>query len=82
MELARLREMSVAMRRRVVRAAAESIGGTLNFAATEAVLALCGFENKGVTAPRQGGKGALHLEGGLRAERSVRELRLSREETR
>jgi tRNA(Ile)-lysidine synthase len=78
-ELERLREMSVAMRRRVVRAAAESVGGTLNFAATESVLALCGLENKGVSAQRQGAKGAMHLEGGLRAERSVRELRLSRE---
>jgi len=80
-EVERLREMSVALRRRVVRAAAESIGGSLNFAATESVLALCNIGNKGVTAPRQGGKGALHLGGGLRAERSVRELRLSREET-
>ncbi|HEY0307375.1 MAG TPA: tRNA(Ile)-lysidine synthetase, partial [Acidobacteriaceae bacterium] len=79
-EVDRLREMSVAMRRRVVRAAAESVGGTLNFAATESVLALCGFENTGVSHTRQGTKGALHLEGGLRAERSARELRFSRVE--
>jgi len=71
-ELDRLRAMSLAMRRRVLRAAAESLGTTLNFAATERILALCAPENKVVTS----GKGVLHLEGGLRAERSVRELRL------
>jgi len=64
--------MSLAMRRRVLRAAAESLGATLNFAATERILALCSVENKEVTS----GRGALHLEDGLRAERSVRELRL------
>jgi tRNA(Ile)-lysidine synthase len=70
-ELQRLRGMSVAMRRRVLRAAAESLGAAMNFAATERVLELCGIDDKAVT-----GKGALHLEGGLRAERSVREVRL------
>ena len=71
-EIERLRSMSLALRRRVLRAAAESLGATLSFAATERVLSLCGIENKEVSA----GKGALHLESGLRAERSVRELRL------
>jgi tRNA(Ile)-lysidine synthase len=77
-ELEKLRGMSLALRRRVLRAAAESLGASLNFAATEQVLNLCGFENKGVSAnPRSAaGKGALHLENGLRAERSLRELRL------
>jgi tRNA(Ile)-lysidine synthase len=77
-ELERLRGMSLATRRRVLRAAAESLGATLNFAATERILALCAIDNKGVTGAAKpvAGKGALHLEGGLRAERSVRELRL------
>jgi tRNA(Ile)-lysidine synthase len=77
-ELERLRGMSLALRRRVLRAAAESLGASLNFAATERILALCGIENKGVmgSVRPSAGKGALHLEGGLRAERSLRELRL------
>jgi tRNA(Ile)-lysidine synthase len=77
-ELERLRGMSLALRRRVLRAAAESLGASLNFAATERILTLCGVENKGVMGGMRpaAGKGALHLEGGLRAERSLRELRL------
>jgi tRNA(Ile)-lysidine synthase len=82
-ELERLRGMSLAMRRRVLRAAAESLGAALNFAATERVLALCEVENKEVMQGKRqvSGKGALHLEGGLRAERSVRELRLFLEDS-
>jgi tRNA(Ile)-lysidine synthase len=77
-ELERLRGMSVALQRRVLRAAAESLGATLNFAGTERIRVLCGIENKEVigSSRRASGKGALHLEGGLRAECSVRELRL------
>lgn len=77
-ELERLRGMSLALRRRVLRAAAESLGASLNFAATERVLELCGLEGRKSGAnPRPAkGKGALHLESGLRAELSVRELRL------
>ncbi|HXB62390.1 MAG TPA: tRNA lysidine(34) synthetase TilS [Acidobacteriaceae bacterium] len=77
-ELERLRGMSLALRRRVFRAAAESLGASLNFAAVERILALCAIDNKGVTGMERPatGKGALHLEGGLRAERSLRELRL------
>jgi tRNA(Ile)-lysidine synthase len=82
-ELERLRGMSLATRRRVLRAAAESLGSGLNFAATERVLALCGIENKEVMDGKRpaAGKGALHLEGGLRAERSARELRLFLEDS-
>lgn len=82
-ELERLRGLSLATRRRVVRAAAESLGASLNFAGTERVLALCSVENKEVMPGKRAasGKGALHLEGGLRAERSVRELRLFLEDS-
>ncbi len=77
-ELERLRGMSLALRRRVLRAAVESLGASLNFAATERILALFSVENKGVTGKSRpaSGKGALHLEGGVRAECSLRELRL------
>jgi len=76
-ELERLRGMSLALRRRVLRAAVESLGATLSFAATERVLAFCGIDNKEVVGENRPltAKNALHLEGGLRAERSVRELR-------
>jgi tRNA(Ile)-lysidine synthase len=82
-ELERLRGMSLALRRRVLRAAAESLGASLNFAATERILELCAIENKEVMVKKTPvvGKGALHLEGGLRAERSLRELRLFLEDS-
>jgi len=78
-ELERLRPMSLAMRRRVVRAAAASLGAMLSFSSTEAISGLCGFENKGVSSVTKGAKGVLHLEGGLRVERSAREVRFSRQ---
>jgi len=77
-ELERLRAMSLAMRRRVIRAAAASLGATLSFAATERVLGLCGLDSAKSAPPAVSGK-ALHLEGGLRVERSLRELRLAKE---
>ena len=76
LELERLRGLSAAMRRRVVRAAARSVGCRLSFEETAKVLALGGFGGyEGVTG-RVGSR--LELSGGLRAERSARELRLLR----
>jgi len=63
----------------VVRAAAASLGAMLSFSSTEAISGLCGFENKGVSSVTKGAKGVLHLEGGLRVERSAREVRFSRQ---
>ncbi len=69
MELERLRGLPPAMRRRVLRAAAEQLGCTLNFEQTERVMAMCEAE----AAKKQ------QLTAELRAERTVRELRLARD---
>jgi tRNA(Ile)-lysidine synthase len=69
LELARLRGLAPALRRRVLRAAALQLGGALNFDQTERLMAMC--EPDG--ARRQ------QLTADLRAERSARELRLVRE---
>ena len=72
MELERLRALQPAMQRRVLRAAAAQLGGTIGFEQTEALLSLA------VSSERPGGKsGRLELGSGLLAERTVRELRLS-----
>jgi tRNA(Ile)-lysidine synthase len=71
MELDRLRLLHPAMRRRVLRAAAEQIGCALNFDQTELLLAMC--EN------RAGRRETLTAE--LWAERTPRELRLIRGRT-
>jgi len=83
-ELEKLRGMMVAMRRRVVRAMAEKVGFALDFDGTNVVLARCfggkvmddawSFDGKTMAK-----RGVLHLAGGLRAEVSLRELRLFRE---
>lgn len=76
-ELERLRPLDPALRRRVLRAAAETLGCHLNFDETARLLALCGFESGAVSiTPRTGS--SLHLSNGLKAERSARELRLHR----
>ncbi|HEY4357642.1 MAG TPA: tRNA lysidine(34) synthetase TilS [Acidobacteriaceae bacterium] len=76
LEIERLRGMDTGLRRRVVRGAARSIGCRLNFDETAKLLALAGF---GGYAGVKGGIGSkLELRGGLRAERSARELRLWR----
>lgn len=76
LELERLKGLGSAMRRRVVRAAARSVGFRLSFEETAKLLALGGFGGyEGVTG-RVGSR--LELRGGLRAERSARELRLWR----
>ncbi|MGC2399221.1 MAG: tRNA lysidine(34) synthetase TilS [Acidobacteriaceae bacterium] len=68
-EHSRLRELHPAVSRRVVRAAAGRLGANLSFENTEQVLALAA---SGTSA---GSK--FDLPGGLRIERSLRELRLS-----
>lgn len=73
-EIERLRSLDPALRRRVLRAAARQIGVRLSFDETARLLALCGFRSDPTVAPRPGT--VLHLSGGLRAERSPRELRL------
>ena len=79
LELDRLRALDPALRRRVVRAAARQLGARLSFDETARLLALAGLPPNGVPDPtipaRPGGR--LQLTGGLLAERSVRELRLS-----
>jgi tRNA(Ile)-lysidine synthase len=72
MELARLRTLAPALRRRVLRAAALELGCALNFEQTERLMALCEPEG----ARRQ------QLTANVRAERSARELRLLRETAR
>jgi tRNA(Ile)-lysidine synthase len=62
MEQARLRELQPAVARRVLRAAAGRLGASLSFEHTEQLL--------------QGGK--FDLPGGIKAERSLREIRLTR----
>ena len=97
-ELARLAAMPAALRRRIVRAAARSVGqpGGLSAEETAGVLALAGLPSDSVSvsgdeAGRSAGAGAarravpsrvgsrLELRGGLRVERSARELRFWRE---
>ena len=77
-ELERLRGMDPALRRRVVRAAARQLGVRLGFDDTARLLALAGFGADPTVAARPGGR--LEFAGQLRAERSARELRLSRAE--
>ncbi|HVW77116.1 MAG TPA: tRNA lysidine(34) synthetase TilS [Alloacidobacterium sp.] len=69
MEVERLRGLSPALRRRILRAAAEQVGTTLNFDQTELLLTMCeakGSRRETMTAE-------------VRAERTPRELRIIRE---
>ncbi len=75
-ELDRLKPLDPALRRRVIRAAARQLGVRLSFDETARLLALCGFRSDPTVAARAGA--ALSLANGLRADRSARELRLSR----
>jgi tRNA(Ile)-lysidine synthase len=77
MELERLRTLHPALQRRVLRAAAEQLGSALSFDQTEAVRALTDV------GERLAGKGGrVELGAGLTAERTARELRLSRSSER
>jgi tRNA(Ile)-lysidine synthase len=78
-EIDRLRTLDPALRRRVLRAAARQLGARLSFEETARLLALCGFQPHPTVAPRNGA--VLQLANDLRAERSPRELRLSRRQT-
>jgi tRNA(Ile)-lysidine synthase len=66
-EQARLRELHPAVARRVVRAAARRLGARLSFEQTEQLLATSGSR-----------PGKFELPGGIKVERSFREIRLSR----
>ena len=79
MELDRLRSLDPALRRRVLRAAAAQLGCRLSFAETARLLALAGFPASppDPTVPTKSGS-RLQLSGQLLAERSPRELRLTR----
>lgn len=70
-ELERLRALAPAVRRRVLRAAAQQVGTELNFEQTDRLLSLCD-----PAAPRR-----QQLTADVRAERTARELRLVRGET-
>jgi tRNA(Ile)-lysidine synthase len=90
MEIARLKEMPAALRRRLVRAAARKVFGEAGAASdssyvlsgeeTAKVLALAGFGGMGGAVTGRIGS-RLELHGGLRAERSAREIRMWRQET-
>jgi tRNA(Ile)-lysidine synthase len=73
-ELERLRTLDPALRRRVLRAAARSLGSRLSFDDTNRLLALAGLANLPNVAGRTGA--SVHLAQGLRGQRSAREIRL------
>ncbi len=75
-EIERLRGFDPALRRRVVRGAARSLGARLSFDDTARLLVLAGF-GADPSAPARP-SATLHLPAGLRGERSARELRLYR----
>jgi len=76
LEIERLRPLPAALRRRLVRAAAAKLGSRLDADETLKLLALAGLASYPGLSGRNGAR--LELRDGLRAERSVRELRLSR----
>jgi tRNA(Ile)-lysidine synthase len=73
-EIERLRTLDDALRRRVIRAAARQLGYRLSFDDTARLMALAGFGSIPTVAARTGA--SVHLQGGLKAERSAREIRL------
>jgi tRNA(Ile)-lysidine synthase len=76
-EIERLRSLDPALRRRVLRAAARQLGFRLSFDETTRLLALSGFATLSTVAARNGA--SVHLAQGLRAQRTAREIQLSRE---
>ena len=74
-EIERLRTMAPALRRRVLRAATRSLGRRISAEETAKLLALAGL---GQVHPPVAGRPGLRLElaGGLRAERTAREIQL------
>ncbi len=77
-ELDRLRALHPALRRRVLRATARRLGARLSFDEVARLLALAGLAAPVPTIPSRPGS-SLRLSNGLEAERSVRELHLSRQ---
>jgi tRNA(Ile)-lysidine synthase len=75
-ELERLRGFDNALRRRVLRAAARTLGARLSFDETQRLFDLVGARQN--PSPSGGKGGRLELSGGLRAERTARELRLEK----
>ena len=88
LEIDRLRTLDPAARRRVVRAAARTLGTRLSFDDTARLLALAGLApdadaNPNPEAPPSAAQpraASLDLTNGLRARRTARELQLSREQ--
>ena len=78
-EIDRLRALDPALRRRVLRAAARTLGARLSFDETARLLALTGLAGSDAPVGSARGGGTLQLSGGLRAQRSAREIRLFRE---
>ncbi|HEU4635518.1 MAG TPA: tRNA lysidine(34) synthetase TilS [Edaphobacter sp.] len=76
-EIERLRSLDPALRRRVLRAAARQLGFRLSFDETTRLLALGGFATLPTVVARTGA--SVHLAQGLRAQRTAREIQLSRE---
>ena len=76
-EIERLRGFDSALRRRVLRAAARQLGARLSFEETARILTLCGLDSRPTVTTRIGA--TLQLSQHLRAERSIRELRMFRE---
>jgi tRNA(Ile)-lysidine synthase len=79
-ELPRLKALDPALRRRVVRAAARQLGARLSFDETARILTLAGLPPSGVADPTVPAKpgATLQLSQSLTAQRTLRELRLSR----
>ncbi|WP_235011671.1 tRNA lysidine(34) synthetase TilS [Bryocella elongata] len=75
MEIERLRPLAPAMRRRLVRAAARTLGARMSAVETAKVLALAGMGQPGEPAGKPGAR--LELANGLRVERTVRELQFA-----
>jgi tRNA(Ile)-lysidine synthase len=72
-ELERLRLLSTAVQRRLLRWAANQLGCPLDFDHTERLMELCGFSAGGKTTPRQ-----LDLSGEVVAQRTAREIQFLR----
>ncbi len=76
LELKRLQALDPGLRRRVLRAAAGKCGATLDFEATERLLSM--VESKPSAASQDRSAKRLELPGGVRVERSARELQFER----
>ncbi len=72
LEITKLQGLDPGLRRRVLRVAAEKCGATLDFEATERLLGM--IASKSSVAPQKHPAKRLELPGGVRVERSAREL--------